>query len=43
MNALMASIRRGIEAGDLEAVERAYVHPRLVDSLRDEGSEGIGS
>ena len=49
MNRLMRDIREGIKSDSLDAVERRYVHPDLVASLRGEGdgadgqSEGIGS
>jgi queuine/archaeosine tRNA-ribosyltransferase len=48
MNRLMRDIREGIATDTLDAVERKYVHPHLVASVRGgvdgEGlSDGIGS
>jgi len=42
MNRLTKDIRAGIENGNLDMVENAYVHPNLQDSIAD-GSMGIGT
>ena len=44
MNRLMTEIRQGIKVDDLDAVEKAFVHPELMNSNMDELiSEGIGA
>jgi queuine/archaeosine tRNA-ribosyltransferase len=42
MNRLMASIRRGIQEDCLDEVEREYVHPDLMETLRKNVPGGMG-